>query len=339
MPAHHATPPPHSAIPRPTWRGPPSPRYSAMSPYDITRPGGIASATSRTLAAKSPSADWADSAGNGCPRACRLRSGVILRGPPRSFRPLSFAPRSLPPPCLLAGPPTPPNGPAARPAPGTQGAPRGGGGARGGGLPRAEAALLVGAGRGTVARGGRYRVPHQVRRKPRVGGPDQGGAARRQRARRAGAAHQPVLPVPALRRNLDARGGRLHGKVVAGEPRGRSALVDGRHAEHARVVGRERGRRVAPPAGAGRVAGVAGRGEDRDVVVQRVLERLPHRQARQVVTQRHAGCAAPVVYRVHDRLGQLALNAGLRLMLVTGKAGVRTVGDHPDREHVRLRRG
>jgi hypothetical protein len=32
MTRHHATPPPHNAITRPTWRGPPSPRYSARSP-------------------------------------------------------------------------------------------------------------------------------------------------------------------------------------------------------------------------------------------------------------------------------------------------------------------
>ena len=48
---HQATPPPHSAITRPTCLGPPSPRYSATSPYDMTLPGAIESTTSRTRAA------------------------------------------------------------------------------------------------------------------------------------------------------------------------------------------------------------------------------------------------------------------------------------------------
>src|SRR6516165_4254015 len=57
MTRHQATLPPRVASTRPTWRGPPVPRYSAMSPYDITCPAGIASTTSRTRSAYSPIAD------------------------------------------------------------------------------------------------------------------------------------------------------------------------------------------------------------------------------------------------------------------------------------------
>src|SRR5262245_40957558 len=62
---HQGTAPPCSAMTRPTIRGPPRPRYSAISPYAMTRPGGIRSTTSSTASTKSASSTR---------QACLIRS-------------------------------------------------------------------------------------------------------------------------------------------------------------------------------------------------------------------------------------------------------------------------
>src|SRR6185503_7009006 len=114
---------------------------------------------------------------------------------------------------------------------------------------------------------------------------------------------------------------------------------DGADADHAGVVrGEGLGSQVAVLARA-RAARVPGRGDDHHAVVVGVLQLRPDRVTRRAVADRHADDLGAVGYRVLDAVGQRLLDAGLIFPLVLAVVRVSAIGDHPDRQDPRRRRG